>query len=87
MIDNNIKSGARNLLITCAELKKKDNLLVIIESQKLGWYKKSISDIIVHEAESMGVKTKTLMVGAPKNNTKNQLSELIDSYDCTIFFC
>jgi hypothetical protein len=86
MIDNNIKSGARNLLITCAELKKKDNLLVIIESQKLGWYKKSISDIIVHEAESMGVKTKTLMVGAPKNNTKNQLSELIDSYDCTIFF-
>ena len=52
----------------------------------MGWYEADIATLIISEAERMGIRTKKLIVGAPKNKSNNAVEELINQHDCTIFF-
>ena len=81
-----LRQGAKNLLINCAELSSSDRLLIILEDPSLGWYEADIATLIISEAERMGIRTKKLIVGAPKNKSNNAVEELINQHDCTIFF-
>ena len=82
----NLKKGANNLLINCADISDQDTLLIISEDPALGWYEKDISDAVSKIANNMGIKTKVLEVGGPQNDSKNKLTEIINDFDCTIFF-
>ena len=80
-----LRKGCHNILINCANLSKTNTLLIIIEDEKFGWYKKDVSEAIYDEAIKLGIKTNTLKVGEPDNNFKNKLAQIINNYDCTIF--
>ena len=82
----NIAKGAKNILENCADLSKNQTLLIISEDPVLGWYKKDITDALAEEAKGMGIKTTILEVGGPQNDSKSTLTEVIDDFDCTIFF-
>ena len=82
----NLKKGANNLLRNCADISDQDTLLIISEDPALSWYEKDISDAVSEMANNMGIKTKVLEVGGPQNDSKNKLTEIINDFDCTIFF-
>ena len=86
VITEDLKKGAKNLLINCARLSSLDRLLVILESPILGWYEEEIATIVISEAEDMGIRTEKIIVGEPKNKSDSILEELINKHDCTIFF-
>ena len=81
-----ITKGAKNILENCADLSKNQTLLIISEDPLLGWYNKDITDALAAEAKGMGIKTTILEVGGPANESKSKLTEVIDDFDCTIFF-
>ena len=82
----NITKGAKNILENCADLSKNQTLLIISEDPVLGWYNKDITDALAAEAKGMSIKTTILEVGGPQNDSKSKLTEIIDDFDCTIFF-
>jgi hypothetical protein len=87
MDKNLLNKSIRNLLNNCAELNKNDSLLIISEDSKYGWYDKDIAVAVYNFAKSqLGLSTELLIVGEPKNNSKNTLEKIIDDYDCAIFF-
>ena len=82
-----LNKSINNLLNTCAELNKNDSLLIISEDPKFGWYDKDISLSVYNYAKNnLEINTELLIVGEPKNNSKNTLGKIIDDYDCAIFF-
>ena len=81
-----LSKGCHNILINCANLSESQTLLIIREKEEFGWYKKDISETIYSEAKSMGLRPEILEVGEPENDAKNKLAEIINEYDCTIFF-
>ena len=87
MDKNLLNKSIRNLLNNCAELNKNDSLLIISEDSKYGWYDKDIAVAVYNFAKNqLGLSTELLIVGEPKNNSKNTLEKIIDDYDCAIFF-
>jgi len=82
----NLKQGAKNILTNCANLSNNESLLIISEDPALGWYKKDITEALSKEANDMGVKTTVLEVDGPQNDSKNKLIQLIEDFDCTVFF-
>ena len=81
-----LSKGCHNILINCANLSKSQTLLIIREKEEFGWYKKDVSTAVFNEAKSIGLIPKIIEVGEPENNSKNKLAEVINEYDCTIFF-
>ena len=82
-----LNKSINNLLNNCAELDKNDSLLIISEDPKFGWYDKEISVAVHNYAKNqLGLNTELLIVGEPKNNSKNTIEKIIDNYDCAIFF-
>lgn len=84
--DDALKLGARNLLFNCAKLCSGDKVLIINEDPNLGWYDQEVSSYVSKEAENNKIAVTQLQVGAPDNSDKKELEELINEYDCTIFF-
>tara|TARA_B110000027_G_scaffold68115_1_gene72813 strand:+ start:1030 stop:2091 length:1062 start_codon:yes stop_codon:yes gene_type:complete len=82
----NIKKASYNLLINCAKLSSEKKLLIIYEDQKYGWYSKDVVEVIYTEAKNLGINTVLLEVGEPNNESKDRWKDIIDAYDCTIFF-
>ena len=81
-----LKKSSHNLLINCANLSSNQSLLIISEDEKYGWYSKDVTEVIYNEANNLGIKSDILEVGKPNNKSKDKLKEIIDAYDCTIFF-
>ena len=42
----NLKKGALNLILNCAELLPQQKVLIVAENEKFGWYDKFVSRII-----------------------------------------
>ena len=81
-----LSQGIDNLLFNCAELKPKDELLIIREKESLDWYKNDVSELLKSEAINKGLKTKVIEVGEPDNSNKNSLLTAVNEHTCTIFF-
>lgn len=78
--------GAKNLLVNCARLTAGENLLIISESRDLGWYDEKTAEFIFNVACEMGVSVTKVDVGRPENVRCPNLTKMIETNDCTIFF-
>ncbi len=78
--------GSHNILVNCAELSKGDELLILAEDPSLGWYDSDVSYAVEKAAKDLGINTTLKKVSEPKNDSTSELSQMIDKYDCTIFF-
>ncbi len=86
MTPASLKIGAQNLLINCAELRRGDSLLIILEDPELGWYKKDVAEAIIAEASELEITVNLITVPGPTNKPDNDLTRAMADYDCTIFF-
>ena len=82
----NLEKGAHNLLKNCANLLTDQKLIIISEDPSLGWYSSDITHYIKKAATEMGIKTSILEVGEPQNDSKSKLTDIIEDFDCVLFF-
>ena len=82
----NLEKGAHNLLKNCANLSTDQKLIIISEDPSLGWYSSDITHYIKQFASKMGIKTSILEVGEPQNDSKSKLTNIIEDFDCALFF-
>ena len=82
----NLEKGAHNLLKNCANLSTDQKLIIISEDPSLGWYNSDITHYIKKAATEMGIKTSILEVGEPQNDSKSKLTDIIEDFDCVLFF-
>ena len=80
-----VSAGAKNLLVNCAQLTSDDSLIIVSEEERFGWYEDALTRVIFDEASKMGVKTKIIEVGEPKNKETEELRDLISNFDCALF--
>ena len=81
-----ISKACENLLINCANLSKSEKLIILSEKEELGWYKKDLSEVVYNFAKNFGLKVDLLEVAQPQNDSRDKIIELIDKYDCALFF-
>ena len=82
---SDLTTGARNLILNCAELKKEETLVIISEDPKFGWYDADVTEALYKEASSMGIDPTLLEVGKPTNDKNPAVVNAVDDHDCTIF--
>ena len=82
----NLEKGAHNLLKNCANLSTDQKLIIISEDPSLGWYSSDITHYIKQAATEMGINSSTLEVGEPQNDSKSKLTDIIEDFDCALFF-
>ena len=82
----NLEKGAHNLLKNCANLSTDQKLIIISEDPSLGWYSSDITHYIKQAATEMGINSSILEVGEPQNDSKSKLTDIIEDFDCALFF-
>jgi hypothetical protein len=82
---SDLTTGARNLLLNCAELKQEETLLIISEDPRLGWYESDVAEALYQEAGNLGIIPTLLEVGKPSNQKNLTVLNAVDSHDCTVF--
>ena len=80
-----IRAGARNLLINCAELSGAESLLIVREDPDLGWYDGQTAAAVADAARTVGITPTTLDVGAPQNSRGFGLTQAMADHECTVF--
>lgn len=81
------KNGARNLLEGCGKLTRGDSLLVLFESEKLGYYDAGLVDSVRDCAKSLGIKTEFLEVPLSRSGAEPSpdLIAKMKTFDRTLF--
>jgi hypothetical protein len=83
--ESDLRTGARNLLLNCAELKQEESVVIISEDPRLGWYEPDVAEALFQEAGNMGIIPTLLEVGKPSNQKDPVVVKAVDSHDCAIF--
>ena len=81
-----VTAGARNLLVTCAEVTGAESLLIVREDPALGWYDTEVSEAVAAEARSLGLAPEFLDVGKPSLAPEPRVEAAIAKHDCIIYF-
>ena len=85
-LTKNLKLGAFNLLINCAELSAKHKILIVAEDEKLGWYDEFIALVIKECCDELSIKSEILNVGEPSDEIYSRIKKISKNYDCIIYF-
>ena len=85
-LKKNIKKGAFNLILNCAELSSGHKVLIVAESEKFGWYDNSIAKIVKKYCTELKIAAKLLQIEELSEESINNIKELSSSYDCIIYF-
>ena len=80
-----IRAGARNLLINCAELSGAESLLIVREDPNLGWYDGQTAAAVANAARTLGITPTILEVGAPQDSRDFDLVKAMANHECTVF--
>jgi hypothetical protein len=80
-----LKAGAHNMLVNCANLTADETLVIICEDPALGWYDSDIAEALAAQARDMGIRPTMLHVGAPGNDKNPEVVDAVDSHDCALF--
>jgi len=83
---SDLEAGVLNLLINCAGVRSGESLLIVREDPKLGWYDTAAPKAVSDAADSMGLITTMMQVGAPGLSKDPGLLNAIAAHDITIFF-
>ena len=82
----NVENGARNLLVNCAGLVKGDKVVILHEDPALGWYDLEAPIAVDTMASQMGIHSRLLKVGGPRNKPIAELTKIHKNYDNIICF-
>ena len=85
MFSHKLEKGAMNLLLNCANLKANEKLLVVIEDEKLGWYKNDLYEAVLYYAKKLGVVTQYIFVGLPSEEASAYVKERMIDQNCVIY--
>ena len=75
-LTKNLKLGAFNLLLNCAELSAKHKILIVAENEKLGWYDEFIALVIKECCDELSIKSEILNVGEPSDEIYNRIKKI-----------
>lgn len=79
------KSGAFNLLRNCMDVQPHNNVLVVCEDPKFGWYDSGAAPLLVETIREIGASASTTHVSSPDNELPADYAELIDRHDTIIY--
>jgi hypothetical protein len=85
LLSMDLRAGAHNLLVNCANLTADETLVIISEDPSLGWYDRDIVEALASEARAMGITPTVIDVGAPGNDKNPEVVAAVDSHDCALF--
>ncbi|MBT4966384.1 MAG: hypothetical protein HOM79_09195 [Alphaproteobacteria bacterium] len=85
LLSMDLRAGAYNLLVNCANLAPDETLVIISEEPGLGWYDRDVVEALEAEARAMGITPTMIEVGAPGNDKNRQVVEAVGSHDCALF--
>ena len=87
IFEDRLKNGARNLLVNCAQCQPGDTLLIVRETDDVGYYDPELCKAILEMADEIGLVTE--MFGVPLNREASipseALAQKMKAADCTLF--
>ena len=82
----NLKKGALNLILNCAELSPHKKVLIVAENEKFGWYDKFVAKIVQKYCTELEIAANLLMIEEPTEENSYKIQKLSSKYDCIIYF-
>ncbi len=82
----NLKKGALNLILNCAELSPSKKVLIVAENEKFGWYDKFVAKIVQKYCTELDIAANFLMIEEPTEENSYRIQKLSSKYDCIIYF-
>ena len=72
----NLKKGALNLILNCAELSPHKKVLIVAENEKFGWYDKFVAKIVQKYCTELEIATNLLKIGEPTEENSYKIKKL-----------
>ena len=85
-LKKNLKKGALNLILNCAELTPNQRVLIVAENEKFGWYDKFVAKIVKKYCTESEIPANLLNIEEPSKEAAFRIKELSGDYDCIIYF-
>ena len=82
----NLKKGALNLILNCAELSPQQKVLIVAENEKFGWYDKFVARIVKKYCTELEIAANLLKIEEPTEENSYKIQKLSTKYDCIIYF-
>ena len=82
----NLKKGALNLILNCAELSPHKKVLIVAENEKFGWYDKFVAKIVQKYCTELEIAANLLKIEEPTEENSYKIQKLSAKYDCIIYF-
>ena len=82
----NLKKGALNLILNCAELSPHKKVLIVAENEKFGWYDKFVAKIVKKYCTELEIAANLLKIEEPTEENSYKIQKLSQKYDCIIYF-
>ena len=82
----NLKKGALNLILNCAELSPQQKVLIVAENEKFGWYDKFVARIVKKYCTELEITANLLKIEEPTEENSYKIQKLSSKYDCIIYF-
>ena len=73
----NLKKGALNLILNCAELSPHKKVLIVAENEKFGWYDKFVAKIVQKYCTELEIAANLLMIEEPTERKFLQNTKII----------
>ena len=82
-----LRRGALNLLLGCADARRGEKLLIVAEDPGLGFYGAGLAEAVAHEAEALGLVVTVRIIGfSPEADTlPPDLLSMVEAADHTLF--
>ncbi|MFK7944773.1 MAG: hypothetical protein AB8B85_17945 [Paracoccaceae bacterium] len=78
-------AGAHNMLVHCGGFQAGDRLLIVHEDPSLGWYDKSIAEVVASSARAIGALPEIVEVGGPDAPPPPALGEKLERSDGVVY--
>ena len=75
-LKKNLKKGALNLILNCAELTPNQRVLIVAENEKFGWYDKFVAKIVKKYCTELEIPANLLNIEEPSKEAAFRIKEL-----------